>query len=106
MRRPKEQRPREGEVRVRREPPTLDEAIFAAQGLSDDLDLQAEIAAGLMGLSKDEVRPSIPAKSVTVRTQGVARTLTRDARGHAFAVERRSARPRIVVRVEGGRSRD
>jgi hypothetical protein len=45
-----------GARRVRRELPTLDEAIFAAQGLSGDLDQQADIAASLMGLPLGEVR--------------------------------------------------
>lgn len=45
-----------GLPRVRREPPTLDEAIYAAQGLAFDVDSQVEIAAGLMGVSEDEVR--------------------------------------------------
>lgn len=48
-----------GARRVRRELPTLDEAIFAAQGLSDDLDQQADIAASLMGLPLGEVRAAL-----------------------------------------------
>jgi hypothetical protein len=45
-----------GPRRVREEPPSLDEAIFAARGLSDDPDDQAEIAASLMGVPVEEVR--------------------------------------------------
>jgi hypothetical protein len=45
-----------GPRRVRHDEPTLEEAIAAAQGLTDDLDAQAEIAAALMGLPYDEVR--------------------------------------------------
>lgn len=45
--------------RVRREPPTIEEAILAAEGLTDDRDGQIEIAAGLMGVSEDEVRPHL-----------------------------------------------
>ena len=48
-------------VRVRRDPPTLDEAVFAAQGLSDDLEQQVEIAAGLMGVAVEEARPLVAA---------------------------------------------
>jgi len=44
-----------GPRRVRHEAPTLEEAIAAAQGLSAELDQQAEIAAALMGLPYDEV---------------------------------------------------
>ena len=48
-------------VRVRRDPPTLEEAVFAAQGLSDDIEQQIEIAAGLMGVTADEARPFVAA---------------------------------------------
>jgi len=40
---------------VRRDPPTLDEAIFAAIGITDDLEAQAEIAASLMGMPLEAV---------------------------------------------------
>jgi hypothetical protein len=56
MRAPRKQLP---PPRVRREPPTIDEAIFAAQGLTDDVPAQIEIAAGLMGVTEDEVRPHL-----------------------------------------------
>ena len=42
--------------RTRYDPPGLDEAIAAAQGLTDRLESQIEIAAQLSGLSEDEVR--------------------------------------------------
>ncbi len=48
-----------GTRRVRRDPPTLDEAIFAATGITDDLDQQAEIAAALMGLPLEAVQPEV-----------------------------------------------
>ncbi len=48
-----------GTRRVRRDPPTLDEAIFAAIGITDDLEAQAEIAASLMGLPVESVRAEI-----------------------------------------------
>ncbi|WJR75249.1 hypothetical protein [Bradyrhizobium sp. NP1] len=44
-----------GPRRVRRDPPTLDEAIFAAVGITDDQEAQADIAASLMGLPYEEV---------------------------------------------------
>jgi hypothetical protein len=43
-------------VRVRHDPPTLEEAVFAAQGITSDLRQQSEIAAGFMNLPVDEVR--------------------------------------------------
>ena len=44
-----------GPRRVKHDPPTLEEAIFAARGLTDDVDAQVEIAAGLMDAEPDEV---------------------------------------------------
>jgi len=48
-----------GKRRVREEKPTLAEAIAAAQGMTDDLDEQADFAASLMGLPRDEVRAEL-----------------------------------------------
>ena len=48
-----------GSRRVRHDPPTLQEAIFAAKGLTDSLQEQTEIAAALMGLPIDRVRPEV-----------------------------------------------
>src|SRR5580765_797901 len=44
---------------VRRDPPTLDEAIFAAIGITDDQEAQAEIAASLMGLPIESVQAEV-----------------------------------------------
>src|SRR6201985_1671697 len=48
-----------GPRRVRRDPPTLDEAIFAAIGITDDIEAQAEIAASLMGMPLEEGLPEV-----------------------------------------------
>ena len=48
-----------GSRRVRHDPPTLDEAIFAAIGITDDQEAQAEIAAALMGMPLDTVRAEV-----------------------------------------------
>ncbi len=45
--------------RVRHDPPTLEEAIFAARGLTDDVQEQVAIAAWLMELPPDEVRAAL-----------------------------------------------
>ena len=57
-----------GPRRVRDEDPTLAEAIAAAQGMTDDLDAQAEIAAALIGLPYDDVRKSPLLTAVAPRT--------------------------------------
>ena len=59
-----------GRRRVRDDAPTLEEAIAAAQGLTDELNEQAEIAASLIGLPADQVRNELlkaaaPRKAVT-----------------------------------------
>lgn len=45
-----------GRRRTRYDPPGLDEAIAAAQGLTDRIESQITIAAQLIGLPDDEVR--------------------------------------------------
>ena len=45
-----------GARRVREDPPTIEEALIAAESLADDLAQRVEIAAALMGVSPDEVR--------------------------------------------------
>lgn len=81
-----------GPRRVRRDPPTLEEAIFAAIGITEDQEQQAEIASALMGLPYDEVL-------VEVKKHGraLARTATRVIAGEQGAqrsvvVERRIVR--------------
>lgn len=92
-----------GKRRVRRESPTLAEAIVAAQGLSDDIDAQAEIASSLMGLPVSDVRAELdkhaPARKEAART--VAFT------GHAsaprtFVVERKPARRAVPAASRSG----
>jgi len=91
--------------RVRHEAPTLEEAIAAAQGLSDELNEQAEIAASLIGLPHYQVRTELlkaapPRKGVvksvafagqdsTLRTIVVERKPTR----RVFSAAGRSDRP-------------
>jgi hypothetical protein len=78
-----------GPRRVRHDPPTLQEAIFAAKGLSDDLQAQIEIAASLMGLPPESVRPEVLKSRFD---QGRAtRTISSGAR-RAVVVEHRSLR--------------
>lgn len=77
-------------LRVRHEPPTLEEATFAAQGLTDDVDQQVHIVAGLMELAAEDVRPQVE-KLVASNARAVAQ-------GRSVAtVESRSGAPRTVV---------
>ena len=48
-----------GPPRVRYEPPTVEEAVAAAQDLAADPEQQVTIAAGLMGIFEDQVRSQV-----------------------------------------------
>jgi hypothetical protein len=80
------------------EPPTLEEAIYAVQGLTDDVDDQVEIAARLMGLPEAEVRAAV-LKAVTSKPR-ISMRLPLHARvaagRHPVVVERRT--PRVLIR--------
>ena len=83
---------------IRFDPPSLEEAIFAAQGLSDIIDDQAAIAASLMGLPEAEVKTAIlearPARPQIIRRSSVQVQTT--ARRTPVVVERRA--PRTLMR--------
>ena len=94
----KSQKPRPP-VRVRYDPPTLEEAVFAAQGLSDDPDQQIEIAASLMDAQVEEVRPLV-LKAARLAAQGsrVVISSPRSGSERTVIVERaRSSRPRVAL---------
>ena len=81
-----------GPRRVRHDPPTLEEAIFAAVGITDDQEQQAEIASALMGLPYDQVLTEVKKQS-----RALARASTRVIAGEQGAqrsvvVERRVVR--------------
>ena len=77
-----------GPRRVRHDPPTLEEAIFAATGLTDDQDEQAEIAAALMGL---------PIESVAAEVKKASRTMAR-SQTRVIAGEQGAQRSVVVER--------
>jgi hypothetical protein len=77
-----------GPRRVRRDPPTLDEAIFAAIGITDDQEAQAEIAASLMGL---------PIESVIGEVKKAGRTTARSST-RVIAGEQGAQRSVVVER--------
>lgn len=86
-----------GSRRVRRELPTLDEAIFAARGLTDNEQAQAEIAASLMGLSLEEVRAAMLKSKPARRDRATLSFAGRHGAERAVVVERKPTR-RIAVR--------
>jgi hypothetical protein len=82
---------------LRFDPPTLEEAIFAAQGLTDDVDGQAQIAARLMGLPEADVRAAILKAAVKPRISVRPLTQARVASGRPPVVVERRA-PRVLMR--------
>jgi hypothetical protein len=77
--------------RTRYDPPALNEAIAAAQGLTEQIEGQIAIAAQLMGLPEDEVRPAV----LKAATETQARHT-----GSAYARQRRTE---VVVERRGPR---
>jgi hypothetical protein len=87
-------------VRVRHEPPTLDEAIFAAQGLSDNLREQIEMAATLIGLPEDQVRQRVMEQGSTARSANrMVVTSNRAGAQRSVIVERKTPRRVIAART-------
>lgn len=78
-----------GTRRVRHDPPTLEEAIFAAVGITDDQEQQAEIAAALMGMPLDIVQTEVKKQ---------ARTNTRLSATRVIAGEQGAQRSIVVER--------
>jgi hypothetical protein len=78
-----------GTRRVRRDPPTLDEAIFAAVGITDDPQAQAEIAASLMGL---------PIETVLAEVKKAARPILGRSTTRVIAGEQGAQRSVVVER--------
>ena len=87
-----------GPRRVRHDPPTLAEAITAAQGLTDNLSEQVEIAASLIGLAPEKVRDAVMAAAPQRRNVVNVVAVGGGARGsRSVIVERKPAR-RMVNR--------
>ena len=92
-----------GPRRVRHDPPTLEEAIFAARGLTDDVEQQVEIAAGLMELPADEVRAALK-KSPPPRKLATLAFTNRGGAERSVVVERKAPRRILPGRPLTGRS--
>ena len=75
---------KDGRRRVRRDPPTIEDAVLAAQGLTDDIDGQVEIVVSLMHVSAEEARAA-------VLKMGQRKEVTR------FTIAGRAGSPRAVV---------
>jgi hypothetical protein len=89
-----------GGRRVRHDPPTLQEAMAAAQGLTDQLHEQIEIAASLMDMPVDDVRSEVMKTMAPMRkvSQQIVAPGGRDGVGRTVIVERRSRRTAVPPR--------
>ena len=79
--------------KVRHEPPTLEEAIYAAQGVTADIEQQIEFAADLMSMPAAEMRPH------------VVKAAAKPQLSNRVFVPARSGMQRAVVIETTGRSR-
>jgi len=91
-----------GQRRVRHDPPTLEEAIFAARGLTDDVEQQIEIAAGLMEVSADEVRTALEKTPAPRKPAATVAFTSRGGTERSVLVERKA--PRRTLSRPAGRS--
>ena len=91
---------KDGRRRVRRDPPTVEEAVLAAQGLTDELSEQADIVASLMHISTDEARTAVLrlGKRKDVDHITIVSRAGRPGPSRAIVVERRAPRRRAVGR--------
>jgi hypothetical protein len=90
-----------GTRRVRRDPPTLDEAIFAAIGITDDQQAQAEIAAALMGLPFDTVLAEVK-KQGRINARATTRVIAGEQGAQrSVVVERRVVRKFAIDKRTG-----
>jgi hypothetical protein len=79
-----------GVRRVRRDNPTIEEALVAAESLADDPAQRAQIAASLMGLPVEEVQ--VLAAKHAAKTRGRASLVA----GRTRAVVVEYTRPRAI----------
>lgn len=73
-----------GRRRVRRDPPTLEDAVLAARGLADDVDGQVEIVMSLMQVSAEAAR-------------GAVLKMGQRKEANRFTIGGRAGAPRTVV---------
>jgi hypothetical protein len=90
-----------GPRRVRHDPPTLQEAIIAASGLTDDLQEQTEIAASLIGLPADQVRSEVVKAAAQRKSSTTLAFTSRTGAPRAVVVERKSIRSSLRNRSTG-----
>lgn len=89
-----------GSRRLKVDLPTLEEAIYAAAGITDDREQQAEIAAALMGMPLDQVRTEVLKTKARTAAEPVRQIIegVGARRGpRVVVVEQKSARRRRIM---------
>jgi hypothetical protein len=94
---------KDGRRRVRRDPPTVEDAVLAAQGLTDEPSEQVEIVASLMEISAEEAKGVVlrMGQRKEVNHITVATRSTRPGQmsvPRAVVVERRAPRRSVLSR--------
>ena len=90
-----------GPRRVKENPPTLEEAIIAAQGLTDNLQQQAEFAASLMALPVEAVKVEVIKAGAQRKTLQTVTLPGRERAPRSVVVERRGPRRPVMNRRSG-----
>lgn len=83
---------KQGKRRVRVEPPTLEEAIFAAQGVSDDPQQQADFAADLTGQPAETILAQFQKEARKAARTGRVVAIPTSGNQRAVVVERKPSR--------------
>jgi hypothetical protein len=83
---------KQGKRRVRVEPPTLEEAIFAAQGITDDPQQQADFASDLTGMPVETVLAQILKEARKAARTGRVVAIPSSGNQRAVVVERKPSR--------------
>ncbi len=94
---------KDGRRRVRRDPPTVEDAVLAAQGLTEEPSEQVEIVASLMQIPAEEARGAVlrMARRKDVNRITVAARSPRPGQAvgaRAVVVERRAPRRSMQTR--------
>jgi hypothetical protein len=92
-----------GPRRVRRDPPTVAEAVAAARGLTDDVQEQIEIAASLIDLPPEQVKSEVlKAATATRKEANTVAFVGRPGAPRTVVVERVPSRRPVAGKTATG----
>ncbi len=90
---------KDGRRRVRRDPPTIEDAVLAAQGMAeDDTDAQVEIVMSLMAVSAEDARAAVLKYGQRKDREAARLTVAgRSGAARTVVVERRTTRRSLTA---------